>query len=53
MEIVNKITYDIEKSAARIDDILNGNDINYSDQDSIAVITHFIQLKKTAVDWIP
>ena len=35
MEVTNRIDYDVDKSAARIDDILNSVSTNYSDKDSI------------------
>lgn len=35
MEVTNKITYDVEKSAGRIDEILSSVSANYSDKDSI------------------
>lgn len=35
MEVTNKINYDVEKSAERMDDILNAGSGNYCDKDSI------------------
>ncbi len=35
MEVTNRIAYDVDKSAGRIDDILNSVSTNYSDKDSI------------------
>lgn len=35
MEVTNRIFYDVEKSAKRIDDILDASNSNYSDRDSI------------------
>ena len=35
MEVTNRILYDIDKSAQRIDDILDASNSNYSDKDSI------------------
>ena len=35
MEVTNRISYDVEKSAERMDDILNAGSGNYCDKDSI------------------
>lgn len=35
MEVTNRILYDVDKSAKRIDDILDASNSNYSDEDSI------------------
>lgn len=35
MEVTSRITYDVEKSASRMDDILNAGNGNYSDSSSI------------------
>ena len=35
MEVTNRILYDVDKSAKRIDDILDASNSNYSDKDSI------------------
>ncbi len=35
MEVTNRISYDVEKSAERMDDILNAESGNYCDKDSI------------------
>ncbi len=35
MEVTNRITYDVDKSASRIDEILNSNNANFSDAESI------------------
>lgn len=37
MEVTNRITYDIEKSAKRMDDILDAGSGNFSDSDTIPV----------------
>ena len=37
MEVTNRIFYDVEKSAKRIDAILDASNSNYSDRDSIPV----------------
>ncbi|MBE6661380.1 MAG: adenylate/guanylate cyclase domain-containing protein [Ruminococcaceae bacterium] len=39
MEVTNRIFYDVEKSAKRIDDILDASNSNYSDRDSIPART--------------
>ena len=36
MEVTNRILYDVDKSAKRIDDILDASNSNYSDKDSIS-----------------
>lgn len=35
MEVTNRITYDVKKSAERIDEILNADNSNYSDKENI------------------
>ena len=35
MEVTNRILYDVDKSAKRIDDILDASNSNYSDKDSV------------------
>ena len=35
MEVTNRIIYDIEKSASRLDDILDASNSNYADKTSI------------------
>ena len=35
MEVTNRILYDVEKSASRMDDILNASNSNYCDKTSI------------------